>query len=90
MNESNSMINCEIYKGTKKDEMYLYVQAEKGLKAVPEVLLESFGEPSLVMKILLRSKQKLARVDVETVIEEIQNKGFYLQVPPSTWQLAKD
>lgn len=84
------MINCEIYKGTKKEEMYLYVPAEKGLEAVPEVLLESFGELSLVMKILLSSKQKLARVDVETVIEEIQNKGFYLQVPPSTWQLAKD
>lgn len=90
MNKSESMINCEIYKGTKKDEMYLYVPAKQGLKAVPEVLLESFGEPSLVMKILLRSKQKLARVDVETVMEEIQNKGFYLQVPPSTWQLAKD
>jgi uncharacterized protein YcgL (UPF0745 family) len=24
------------------------------------------------------------------VMEEIHNKGFYLQVPPSTWQLAKD
>ena len=84
------MINCEIYKGNKNDEMYLYVPADQGLKAVPEVLLESFGELSLVMKILLRSKQKLARVDVETVIEEIHNKGFYLQVPPSTWQLAKD
>lgn len=90
MNNSQPIINCEIYKGTKKDEMYLYVPADQGLKAVPEVLLESFGDLSLVMKILLRSKQKLARVDVETVIEEIQNKGFYLQVPPSTWQLAKD
>ena len=90
MTKSNSMINCEIYKGTKKEEMYLYVPAENGLEAVPEVLLESFGELSLVMKILLSSKQKLARVDVETVIEEIQNKGFYLQVPPSTWQLAND
>jgi uncharacterized protein YcgL (UPF0745 family) len=90
MTKSDSMINCEIYKGTKKEEMYLYVPAEKGLEAVPEVLLESFGELSLVMKILLSSKQKLARVDVETVIEEIQNKGFYLQVPPSTWQLAND
>ncbi len=70
--------------------MYLYVRADQGLKAVPEVLLESFGELSLVMKILLRSKQKLARVDVETVMEEIHNKGFYLQVPPSTWQLAND
>jgi uncharacterized protein YcgL (UPF0745 family) len=84
------MINCEIYKGTKKAEMYLYVPADRGLKEVPEALLDSFGELSLVMKILLSSKKKLARVDVETVIEEIQNKGFYLQVPPSTWQLAKD
>ena len=84
------MINCEIYKGTKKDEMYLYVPAGQGLEAVPEVLLESFGELSLVMKIVLRSKQKLARVDVETVMEEIHNKGFYLQVPPSTWQLSND
>ena len=90
MNNSQPIINCEIYKDTKKDEMYLYVPADQGLKAVPEVLLESFGELSLVMKILLRSKQKLARVDVETVMEEIHNKGFYLQVPPSTWQLAKD
>jgi uncharacterized protein YcgL (UPF0745 family) len=84
------MINCEIYKGTKKAEMYLYVPSDQGLKEVPEALLDSFGELSLVMKILLSSKKKLARVDVETVIEEIQNKGFYLQVPPSTWQLAKD
>ena len=90
MVKSASMINCEIYKGTKKNEMYLYVPAEQGLEAVPEVLLESFGELSLVMKIILNSERKLARVDIETVMEEIHNKGFYLQVPPSTWQLAKD
>ena len=90
MDKSASMINCEIYKGTKKNEMYLYVPADQGLKAVPEVLLESFGELSLVMKIILSSEKKLARVDIETVMEEIHNKGFYLQVPPSTWQLAKD
>ena len=80
------MIYCEIYKGTKKAEMYLYVPAEHGLKDVPEVLLESFGELSLVMKIILSSEKKLARVDIETVMQEIQDKGFYLQVPPSTWQ----
>ena len=90
MDKSASMINCEIYKGTKKNEMYLYVPAEQGLEAVPEVLLESFGELSLVMKIILNSEKKLARVDIETVMEEIHNKGFYLQVPPSTLQLAKD
>lgn len=84
------MINCDIYKGTKKAEMYLYVSSEQGLKEVPDVLLESFGDLSLVMKILLSPEKKLARVDTKTVIEDIQKKGFYLQVPPSTWQTTKE
>ena len=76
---------CEIYKGNKKAEMYLYVPLEKGLKDVPEHYLQSFGELELVMKLELSESRKLARVDVATVIEDIQQKGFYLQVPPSAW-----
>jgi uncharacterized protein YcgL (UPF0745 family) len=76
---------CEIYKGSKKAEMYLYVPLGKGLKEVPELLLQSFGELELVMKLELAPSRKLARVDVLSVIEDIQEKGFYLQVPPSTW-----
>lgn len=79
------MILCDIYKGNKKSEMYLYVPAEKGLSEVPELLLQRFGELELVIKIELTKSRKLARVDVETVIDEIQQKGFYLQVPPSSW-----
>jgi len=80
------MILCDIYKGNKKSEMYLYVPSDAGLKEVPEVLLESFGELELVIKLELTATRKLARVDVSTVIEAIQQKGFYLQVPPSTWE----
>ncbi|MDG2019262.1 MAG: YcgL domain-containing protein [Porticoccaceae bacterium] len=79
------MILCDIYKGNKKSEMYLYVPSDTGTKEVPEVLLQSFGELTLVMKIKLSKSRKLARVDVATVIDDIQQKGFYLQVPPSTW-----
>ena len=76
---------CEIYKGSKKEEMYLYVPLDKGLKDVPEVLLQSFGELQLVMKLELTASRKLARVDVASVLSDIQEKGFYLQVPLSTW-----
>lgn len=76
---------CEIYKGSKKAEMYLYVPLNKGLEEVPEVLLQSFGELELVMKLELTASRKLARVDVASVLDDIQEKGFYLQVPPSTW-----
>ena len=76
---------CEIYKGSKKAEMYLYVPLNKGLEEVPEVLLQSFGELELVMKLELTASRKLARVDVASVLDDIQEKGFYLQVPPSAW-----
>jgi uncharacterized protein YcgL (UPF0745 family) len=83
------MILCDIYKGDKKSEMYLYVPSDKGVKDVPEALLQSFGLLELVMKLKLTKTRKLARVDVVKVLEDIQQNGFYLQVPPSTWQDAK-
>lgn len=76
---------CEIYKGNKKAEMYLYVPLDSNLQDLPEQLINSFGELELVMKLELSPSRKLARVDVATVIENIQQKGFYLQVPPSAW-----
>ena len=52
---------------------------------MPEILLDTFGEPELVMKLKLTETRKLARVDVASVIEDIEQKGYYLQVPPSSW-----
>lgn len=84
------MIHCDIYKGSKKDEMYLYVPRDIGLKNVPESLLASFGEPKLAISIVLTPAQKLARVDSTTVINALQEQGFYLQLPPASWiDLAK-
>ena len=80
---------CEIYKGNKKAEMYLYVPLERGLKDVPVTLLQSFGELELVMKLELSESRKLARVDVATVIVDLEKKGFYLQVPPPTWDVSQ-
>ena len=70
------MILCDIYKGDKKSEMYLYVPSDKGVKDVPEALLQSFGLLELVMKLKLTKTRKLARVDVVKVLEDIQQNGF--------------
>ena len=73
---------CSIYKSPKKDEMYIYVSKHDGLKKVPDALLEMFGTPVHVMDLLLKPGKELARVDAEKVVSEIQEKGFYLQMPP--------
>jgi len=69
--------------------MYIYVQKHKGLKAVPEALLKYFGEPKHVMDMLLKKEKPLARADVEQVLADIKEKGFYLQMPPEQENLLE-
>lgn len=62
--------------------MYLYVKKEEGLSKVPEALLEMFGEPKHVMTFLLTPEKKLGRADASRVMEQLQDPGYYLQMPP--------
>ncbi len=73
---------CDIYKSPREQEMYLYVKKSDALSRVPEALLEKFGQPRHVMTLLLQPGKKLARVDVEKVLEQLDSTGYYLQMPP--------
>ncbi|RAU19806.1 YcgL domain-containing protein [Nitrincola tibetensis] len=76
------MLICSIYRSSRKDEMYLYVDKRDGLKKVPEVLLDKFGKAQHVMDMPMTEKRELARVNVKDVLSSIQEKGFFLQMPP--------
>jgi len=73
---------CSIYKSPRKDEMYLYVDKRTALTQVPEPLLEMFGTPVHVMDMPLKAERRLARVEAAKVLEEIDEKGYFLQMPP--------
>ncbi|KZX65864.1 MULTISPECIES: YcgL domain-containing protein [unclassified Alcanivorax] len=73
---------CSIYKTRKKAGMYLFVDRQKGLKDLPEVLLKQFGTPIHVNDMILSPDRPLARADVAQVMEKIRDQGFYLQMPP--------
>lgn len=81
---------CSIYKTSKKDEMYLYVDKKDKFQKVPEALLNHFGPPVHFGDLLLRREKKLARVDVEEVMAQIQEKGFFLQMPPAKEEYLLD
>ena len=73
---------CSIYKSRRKEETYLYVSMKDDLSRVPEALLETFGRPELVTKLLITEDRKLARVAASKVLKSIVEQGFYLQLPP--------
>jgi len=76
------MLICSIYKSSRKDEMYLYVDKNDKLSRVPESLLDMFGKAVHLMDMPLTGKRQLARVELDKVLEGVREKGFYLQMPP--------
>ena len=79
----------EIFKGHKKEEMYLYVEQKNGLKSVPGDLLATFGQTESVMVLVLTKDKKLARVTASDVLAAIEDPGYFLQMPPSPEALAE-
>ena len=51
---------CSIYKSRRKSGMYLYVDRQKGLKEVPEILMGQFGHAEHVTDMILNPERPLA------------------------------
>ena len=73
---------CAIYRSTKRDQTYLYIEKKDDFSRIPEELLQSFGEPQFAMLLDLAQRQRLANADIEKVKQALTDQGFYLQVPP--------
>lgn len=73
---------CDVYRSQREDEMYLYVDKREGMQRVPEKLLALFGKPKHLMTMLLTPEKRLARVESVKVLNEIRERGYYLQMPP--------
>ncbi|HDY84441.1 hypothetical protein LCGC14_1480850 [marine sediment metagenome] len=76
-------MNAYIYKSSRKAELYIYITQKDDFSNVPQALYDSMGkEPIFVMEIALTPERKLARENVNTVIKDLQSKGFHVQIPP--------
>lgn len=71
-----------IYRSTRKEGMYLYVDRQEDLARVPEALRQLFGAPQHAMDLLLTPDRRLARTEAREVLDRIREQGFFLQMPP--------
>ena len=74
---------CDIYRCSKKEGMYVYVDKQQGAEVLPEALKQRTGKLTLAMTLILTPEKKLARAKADDVLTAIANQGFYLQMPPS-------
>ena len=77
-----SLIVCNVYKGDKKADTYIYVNKREGTARVPPELLGIMGELELALTFVLRPGRTLAREDPDAVAANIESQGYHLQLPP--------
>ena len=75
-------MDCWIYRSPRQDQMYLYLKQKDDFDSLPEQLVRRFGAPSLVMELNLHAGRKLARENIHTVMNNLKERGYHLQMPP--------
>ena len=80
---------CVIYKSTRRDQTYLYVEKKDDFFRVPEELMKGFGQPQLAMILPLDGRKQLANASLDKVKQALTEQGYYLQMPPPPENLLK-
>jgi len=89
----------EVFRSSRHELMYVYLranpdtqganpdtieqQSSADLSVLPEALLERFGTPVFSFAFVLDQDRELATADARTVLQAVQEQGFYLQMPPT-------
>ena len=73
---------CQVFKGSRKQDHYIYVPTGCDTSELPTSLLALLGELSPVVEFELTPERELANADTVEVIAQLSERGFYLQMPP--------
>ena len=75
-------MQCWIYKSLRHEELYVYLKHEKDFEVLPSSIIDRLGKLEFVMELDLSNERKLAREDVNQVMDNLEKSGFHLQLPP--------
>ncbi len=64
--------------------MYIYLADRDDFSRVPAEIIRALGITELTMELDLTPDIKLASEDVSTVMRNLEEKGFHLQLPGDT------
>ncbi|MBT5032293.1 MAG: YcgL domain-containing protein [Proteobacteria bacterium] len=73
---------CQVFKGSRKQDHYIYLPAGYDTSELPTSLLAMLGELLPVVELELTPERELANADTAEVIAQLSKRGFYLQMPP--------
>ena len=77
-------MKCVVYKSFKQFDYFLFVKKEDEFARVPDGLRQMLGVLEKVMDLELDKSRNLAQADVVVVMQQIEERGYYLQMPPQS------
>lgn len=77
-------MNCYIYRCSRKEDLYIYIAEKDDFSSVPAEIMRSLGIIEFALELELAADSKLARENTSTVMKNLQQKGFHLQLPGDT------
>ena len=73
----------DVVKSSRKADTYLYLPQGTDWETLPDSLRSVFGDPQPVLTMKLTSERQLARYSGAEVLAALEDKGFFLQLPPA-------
>lgn len=77
-------MHAYIYKSQRKPDTYLYLARKNDFDCLPAPIRERLQPFEHVLDIELTPERRLAREDPATVRSNLADRGFHLQMPPSS------
>ncbi len=78
----SSSVECHVYRSKYKTGMYIYLTEKDDFEKIPEELRRRVGRLEFSFSFTLTESRKLMRYDTLEVIKQLQDSGFFLQMPP--------
>ena len=85
-------MQCFVYKSSDKVDHFLYLPSDlaESKESLPDALLSMLGELEMVIEFDLLPDRKMPNADAVNVIEQLQDQGFYLQMPKKNMYAVED
>ncbi len=74
-------MNCYIYRCSRKEDLYIYLIEKDDFSGVPADIMRGLGITTFSMELEITAGTRLAKEDVSTVMKNLEEKGFHLQLP---------
>ncbi len=82
-------VHTTIYRSKHRPGLYLYLAEADKFDVVPQEIMQSLGILEKSMELDLHEGRTLALSDVKSVMQNLKEHGFHIQLPPKDFDLEQ-